>query len=260
MVLEAYELDFSPPETAEPASEPAEPGSEPAAWLQLFDKVKPVGDQVKTLDAEFPGEQGSFVNKELVTDILRSSQRPELVYWVLRSYAEAWAEDPVIETDRGKTIYIDYDRNEENLSVYIGESSETICVSNNDSKKFFIMDVLERIDFLPYSSLGVVLKRQFSSAAILELDRRQKEKTDEDFPQPAFPTLIFTTGQNSGCSLCTDWILPSQSQNDLESDGNLKSYAESDLVEKKEQELLFEHTLHLGKKSSWVPGFESLNF
>ena len=146
------------------------------------------------------GSPYAFITADLVVKMLRSSERPETIYWLLRFFLESNAQNPVLTTDRGKTIYVEFNRAEVRISLYVGCSDSVFCVGRQGGRQIFAMEVQERYDFIWYSALGVALKRQLSAQSIQEQAARE-----DDTAQVSCPTLFYTTGGESVCVLRTDW-------------------------------------------------------
>ncbi len=168
-------------------------------WQMLRRKVNEARGQVLENSQEKTADIASdFITEELVVNTLRSTERPEAIYWLLRYYMESNAKFPFIKTNKGKSIYIEFDHLDEIISLYIGSSEDVVCVGEEDGRKIYAMDVQEKYDFLWYGSLGVVLKRHMSAAFIIEQARSASGMTG-----PRTPTLFFTTGNEEEESVCT---------------------------------------------------------
>lgn len=141
------------------------------------------------------------ITEDLVVKTLRSQEMPETIFWLLRTYLESH-NSPTIRTDRGKTIYIDYDRLEETISIYIGDTTTVNLLGQTENSKIYIMDVIERYDFIWYANLKKALKRHLPASAILYFQARN-HCSHSRIPQT--PTLFFTTGAESVCIMRTNW-------------------------------------------------------
>lgn len=229
-----------------------------ADWQNLLSRAKRSRQYLEYIKsrpaAPKENKQDEFVTEELIINTLRSSQRPEVVYCLLRCYAEAHSDAPIIYTDKGKALYIQYDRQDDNLSLYIGESNEIVCVSEQEGHKIFLMDVQEKYDFLLYSSLGVVLKRRFSAAGIIELAKKENENENDLSDHPEILTLVFSTGQESECALRTDWMFSIDNYNN----STVKHLAASQLAcELPSNNVLFAFNLFGNRKQTKTSGLEA---
>lgn len=180
------------------------------AWESAGETEAPLSKQIRP-ERSCPDKSYEYVTEELVINTLRSSQSPETIYWLLRYFVETNKAQPVIQTDRGKTVYIDYDRFEESISVYVGDSDEVNCVGEHDGSKIYAMQILEKYDFLWYSTLGVALKRQMHKDALIELATLENPEAE-----PASLTLFYTTGQAAACVVRSDWHIAGKAE-ELES-------------------------------------------
>lgn len=133
------------------------------------------------------------ITTELLIKTLRSSEPPETVYWMLRYYLESGG-DPIITTNRDKTIYLDVDPLEQTISVFIGESEDVCCVGQYSNKKIFAMNLTEKYDYVWYDEFGTCLRRHYSAEAML-LEKRREMPEDWDTEQVAM--LFFTVGEDS---------------------------------------------------------------
>ncbi len=183
-------------------------------WQMLRQKVNDARrisrDEAQEKSAEIASD---FITDELVVNTLRSTERPEAIYWLLRYYMESNAKFPLIKTNRGKSIYIEFDRLEEMITLYIGSSDDVVCVGSEDGRKIYAMDVQEKYDFLWYASLGVVLKRHMSAGFIIE-----QAQSESGTAGPHVPTLFFTTGTDEESSVCAlrtnNWFEVNEGSND----------------------------------------------
>ena len=135
------------------------------------------------------------ITTELLVKTLRSNEAPETVYWILRYYLESGG-DPVITTDRGKTLYLDQDAIEKTISIYVGDAEDVCCVGQFSNKRIFAMDLIEKYDFVWYQDLGSCQRRRFSAEAII-LQKKQERSEDNENYEVA--VLFFTVGKESVC-------------------------------------------------------------
>ena len=140
------------------------------------------------------------ITDEIVIDTLRSNATPETIYWLLRYYVEDNGYNMVVRTNRNKTLYIELDRIEDRVTIYVGNTDEVICVSEEKGNKVYAMDIQERYDYIWYKDLGFALKKQVSAEAILE-----QSPQSELEPFTASPSLFYTIGEESACLLRTSW-------------------------------------------------------
>lgn len=102
------------------------------------------------------GVSETSITEELVIKTLRSAEKPETIYWLLRSFVESNGQNQLINTDKGKTLYIELDRLEQTVSVYVGATDSVVCLGD-DERQLYAMDVQERYDYVWYAFLGVAL-------------------------------------------------------------------------------------------------------
>ena len=188
----SHDLNFSPKVVGKPnwslSEELKKPHSAQSAATALLQDIRS-----RHGVAETP------ITEELVIKTLRSAEKPETIYWLLRSFVESNAQNQLINTDKGRTLYIELDRLEETVSVYIGATDSVVCLGD-DERQLYAMDVQERYDYVWYAFLGVALKRKLSAQAIQDLASRDDETT----PASA-PTLFYTCGNESVCVMRTNW-------------------------------------------------------
>ncbi len=166
-------------------------------WASDWKKVQVKVNQAK--DAAASSAENS-VTEALVVNTLRAGDKPETIYWLLRYYVESNSNGSLINTDRGKSLYIDCDRLENTVSVYVGSTESITCIGDEDGLKIYTMDVQEKYEYTWYAFLGAALKRHYSAEAILDEARRNEMKSEA-----IVPTLFFTIGNTSSCVLRTDW-------------------------------------------------------
>lgn len=166
-------------------------------WAADWKKV-----QVKVNQAKDAGlsSADSGVTEALVVSTLRNGEKPETIYWLLRYYAESCSNGALINTDRGKSIYIDFDRLESTVAVYIGSTDSIACIGDENGQKIYTMDVQEKYEYTWYAFLGAALMRRYSADSIID-EARRKDSNAETI----MPTLFFTIGNTSTCVLRTDW-------------------------------------------------------
>ena len=164
-------------------------------------------DDWKEMQIRVCGTQGTHikdpVTEELVIKTLRSEQLPETVYWLLRYYVEANRNRRLINTDKGKSIFIDHNHLDNTITVYVGSTDSVFCIGEEDGRKIYTMDVSEKCEYVWYEFLHAALKRRFSASAII--DQAMRENNDDVEFESFTPALIFTTGFFSTCTLRTDW-------------------------------------------------------
>ena len=171
---------------------------------KIQDSLKPIPARITDLTPtpRSPQEAESqfrWVDEELVINTLRSRATPETVYWLLRQFMETGAESPVIETDRGKTIYIDFDRTKENITLYIGNTDNVLCIEHEKDNEIYALEIQERCEFIWHSTARFAVRRQMSAGAIQDQSRPINYQN-----QKAVPTLFFTKGKISACIFRTD--------------------------------------------------------
>lgn len=138
----------------------------------------------------------SYLTEELVVNTLRSIELPETVYWTLHYFAESNRQYPVISTDRGKTVYIELDRLDDTITVYIGHTDELHLLSDEQGQKLYALNLIEKYEFVRYPLLGSVLKRRFSTES---MQKWHKVETDRD---DSTPFLFFTLTSGKDSSAC----------------------------------------------------------
>lgn len=138
----------------------------------------------------------SYLTEELVVNTLRSSELPETVYWTLHYFAEANRQSPIIRTDRGKTVFIELDRLDDTITLYIGHTEELICLGEENGQRLFAMPLLDKYEFVRYPLLGSVLKRRSSNEA---MEKWHKVESDADNSKPY---LFFTQSEEKESIAC----------------------------------------------------------
>jgi hypothetical protein len=138
----------------------------------------------------------SYLTEELVVNTLRSSELPETVYWTLHYFAEANRQSPIIRTDRGKTVFIELDRLDDTITLYIGHTEELVCLGEEDGRKLFAMPLIDKYEFVRYPLLGSVLKRRSSHEA---MEKWHKVESDSD---NSTPYLFFTQSEEQESVAC----------------------------------------------------------
>jgi hypothetical protein len=135
------------------------------------------------------------ITTELLVKTLRSTEAPETVYWMLRYYLESGG-NPIITTDRGKTLFLEQDHIEMTISIYVGDAEDVRCVGQFSNKRIFAMDLIEKYDFVWYEDLGSCQRRRFSAEAILLQKKQERSEDDENYQ---VPVLFFTVGKETVC-------------------------------------------------------------
>lgn len=139
----------------------------------------------------------AFINEELVVKLLRSPETPETIYWLLRYYLET-GHATVLNTDRNQTMYLELDRIEKSIAVYVGATDAIFSINQEDKSRIYVMEIQEKYELLWCAAPGVVLKKRYSAESIQELASIANDR------EPASrPLLFFTTGERSACAMHT---------------------------------------------------------
>lgn len=133
------------------------------------------------------------ITSDLLIKTLRTGESSETIYWMLRYYLESGG-DPVITTDKAKTLFLDVDHIEKTISVFIGDAEDVCCVGQFGNKKIFAMDLIEKYDFVWYDDMKSCLQKHYSAEAIL-LEKRRENK--DELQSDELPVLFFTVGTDS---------------------------------------------------------------
>ncbi|MBX9690586.1 MAG: hypothetical protein K2X27_27975 [Candidatus Obscuribacterales bacterium] len=148
-------------------------------------------------ERKLPGNS-DLLSTDRVVATLRSAESPENLYVLLAGFVEANVGMPLIQTDRGKTLYFEYDNSASSLSVFIGQTDDLTIVGEHEKTMLFSMKIQEKYEFHWYSRLGFAIKQRFDASAIIDLASKQ-----DDCPCADEPTLFFTAGRTSSCVLLT---------------------------------------------------------
>lgn len=127
-----------------------------------------------------------IVRDEIVA-ALRAGEESEIIYWKLRYFAEAYRHSPVIQTDKGKVLYVIFDRQSNTVSLVIGELAEMLTVGKKGNRTHYVMPVTERYDYVPYDLICAVARRHLDCNTLI--DELAPEASVRD---SKVPVLIFS--------------------------------------------------------------------
>ncbi len=157
-------------------------------WAIFTDSV--CGEYLRNETEKEETHSFSFISKELVINTLRSNSTPDTIYWLLRYYLQAGMHEPLINTDRDKSIYISFDPEKDMISVYIAKTDCVYLIKEESSKRFYSMDSFEKYDFIFYSCINAVVKQHWTWEALKEKAARESEVA------AGIPGLIFCLSKN----------------------------------------------------------------
>jgi hypothetical protein len=103
---------------------------------------------------------------EDVVGVLRSGQRPDAIYGLLRQYWSLHRGNPLVVTDRGHALYIDYNPVTERLTLYVGAEVDLCKLYEVDTKKAYVLQITDKYDFNPCSATKIILRSHYTGAAI----------------------------------------------------------------------------------------------
>jgi len=154
--------------------------------------------------AGFTAKQLNWPTADDVVTTLRSGQPPEATYGLLRQFAIMHRNTPVIVSDRGNVLYIDYNPNNEKVFLYIGSQEEFVSISEVDGRKLYCLVVDERYDFLPYGAAGTVCKLRIEKENLVDRIAQISGQPGEFTPALYFYIYDSPT-EVAICTLRTEW-------------------------------------------------------
>lgn len=171
-------------------------------WQTLRDRVNKSSSQMIESQQNSPEilSPFSYITEELVINTLRSSELPETVYWTLHYFIEANRNNPTIRTDRGKTVYLELDRLDDTITIYIGNSNEVLNLGQENGSQLFAMKLVEKYEYIQYPLLGSVAKRHYAAEAL------EKAHKKESSPANSLPVLFFTRSAGTDSNVCVSFV------------------------------------------------------
>ncbi len=131
--------------------------------------------------------------REEIISALRSGEESELLYWKLRYFADAHRHAPVMQTDKGKVLYVIVDRHSGMVSLVIGDVCEMLTIGRKGNRTHYVLPIAERYDYVPYELIGAVARRHLDCNMLI--DELAPEASVRD---SKVPVLIFSTCDRGG--------------------------------------------------------------
>src|SRR5437868_1548612 len=95
----------------------------------------------------YTAQQLNQPTAEDVVGVLRSGQRPDAIYGLLKQYWSLHRQNPLVVTDRGHVLYIDYNPVNERLTLFVGSEADLCKLYEVDTKQAFVLQITDKYDF-----------------------------------------------------------------------------------------------------------------
>lgn len=121
----------------------------------------------RRFDTESCRSFDQLVREEIVA-ALRAGEESEVLYWKLKYFAETNRHSPVIQTDRGKIVYVMQARTCGTVSLVIGSVAEMITIGRKGNHMHYVLPISDRYDFVPYELIGAVARRHLDLNLLID--------------------------------------------------------------------------------------------
>lgn len=163
----------------------------PAHWSTLRERAARTRKWAEGVSSRYDDTISYHSIDQIVRDeivaALRAGEPPEILYWKLRYFAEAHRYGPVIQTDKGKVLYVMIDRQSGMVSLVIGELAEMLTIGRKGNRTHYVLPATERYDYVPYELIGAVARRHLDCNQLI--DELAPEASVRD---SKVPVLIFS--------------------------------------------------------------------
>jgi len=152
----------------------------------------------------FSATQLNWPSAEDVISTLRAGQPPEATYALLRQFAIMNRNQPIIETEKGNLLYIDFNPCTDKLLLWIGAKDEFVNISEVEGRRLYALVIQERYDFFPYGNGTTICRLKLEREELLDRVAQLSGR-----PGQFTPCLYFYLYDNPSdlaiCSLRTEW-------------------------------------------------------
>ncbi len=147
----------------------------------------------------------NWPSAEDVVSALRNGLPLEETYELLRHFGSTQRHNPIITTDRGKVLYVEYQEQTRRVVLYIGDQSDFVKVYKGPDRQLYVLALEERYEFYPAQNDVIVARKHIDRNGLIECTLEEPRRSGRYVPALYF--FVFSNPrQGSECSVRTEWM------------------------------------------------------